>query len=628
MVRTPTPEQAAVLRSPARVRVVRAAPGSGKTWLVAELIRQELEKWPTRVGGIAALSFTRVAGDEIRRAVRYELTHPHFVGTIDAFLFRYVVRPFLRRCFPSLAAPRLIPAEFGADHWNNLPGGGSTTAGRGINLFGCTFVDELDGKAVIAHKPHPARPLERVNDVDGEAVKNAKLAIWKRSGLLTHSDAALWSSKILAHSVLGAAVRHEVVRRFPLIVVDEFQDTGYFLGKSILLLLGEPSVRGVLVGDPDQAIYEFSGARPELFNRCDSIPDAVSLPLAKSRRCPPAVVVAAAHVKDSGGSIDPASDKTGRALLLVYGDMVSDVSNVIGAIVSVHGALGTKVLARDNATVIALSGRSAKTVPKLGCPPINHLQRAVVAFRQGRKTVAMAAARAALELVLFRHEGVDDAELESNGIEPTTWQDFSVKTLLRANAEQETGTIQEWQQRLGVLLDDEISRCGLSPAASHVAGRLKPKGQSSKRKIKEASSPCRDYLPSLGLSGRSTWTCPVQTVHSVKGETHDTTIFVCRDSKRDRCPSAVWWSSSAIDREEKRVAYVAMTRTRRDLLLCVSVAVYERFMEKRPDFVAAFECMPVAEYIGRLERETSTVSDADQVDENAASTGDLRPNDL
>src|SRR5688572_10931479 len=103
-MRTPTIEQQEVINSRTRIRVVRAAPGSGKTWLVAELIRDELSRWPTRSNGIAALSFTRVGGDEIRKATGQELGHPHFVGTIDAFLFRYVIRPFLQKCFPELAS--------------------------------------------------------------------------------------------------------------------------------------------------------------------------------------------------------------------------------------------------------------------------------------------------------------------------------------------------------------------------------------------------------------------------------------------------------------------------------------------------------------------------------------------
>lgn len=74
-MRKATPEQQAVLDNTARVRIVRAVPGSGKTWLVAELIRQKLRTRTMRGSGIAALSFTRVGGDEIRKAVGHELNH-------------------------------------------------------------------------------------------------------------------------------------------------------------------------------------------------------------------------------------------------------------------------------------------------------------------------------------------------------------------------------------------------------------------------------------------------------------------------------------------------------------------------------------------------------------------------
>lgn len=317
---------------------------------VAELIRQELDKWPTKTSGIAALSFTRVGGDEIRRAVGYELGHPHFVGTIDAFLFRYVIRPFLRSCFLNFANPRLVPGELGAENWNKYSPNQKTTVGKGINLFGCVFIAEDNGMAVLAHKPHPAQPLRPLNGDELSQVMAAKKRIWKKTGQLTHSDAALWASEVLEHPTFGPKVRAEIVQRFPLLIIDELQDTGYFLGKSISILLGEAAVRGVLVGDPDQAIYEFNGARPDLFNRFESIEGSVSLPLASSQRCPSAIATAAGHLKDSGGRIGPALDKSGRAFLVRYGNMATDIPRILDAIkVAKNGAV-VKVLARQTST--------------------------------------------------------------------------------------------------------------------------------------------------------------------------------------------------------------------------------------------------------------------------------------
>ena len=133
-MREPTAEQQAVLECEARIRVIRAVPGSGKTWLVAEYIRREIGSWSSATCGIAAMSFTRVGGDEIRRAVGRELGHPHYVGTIDAFLYRYVIRPFLAKVRPDIRSPHLIPADWSPSSWGKF-GSHAIGAGRRRDTF-------------------------------------------------------------------------------------------------------------------------------------------------------------------------------------------------------------------------------------------------------------------------------------------------------------------------------------------------------------------------------------------------------------------------------------------------------------------------------------------------------------
>jgi DNA helicase-2/ATP-dependent DNA helicase PcrA len=592
-MRTPTPEQQAILVKDARVRVVRAVPGSGKTWLVAEAIRQTLDRWPNKTSGIAALSFTRVGGDEIRKAVGYDLGHPHFVGTIDAFLFRYVIRPHLCRVFNgAFAVPRIVAGEWGADNWSKCSPTLNATVGQGVKLFGCVFIDERQGKAVVAHKPHPAQPLRELAENDANAVKDAKRKIWKNCGLLTHSDAALWASKILTHPKLGAVVRAEVIRRFPFLIVDELQDTGHFLANSIRLLLDEPVTRGLLVGDPDQAIYEFSGARPDLFNAFETIDGAVTLPLSRSLRCPPAVSTVASHLKDSTGVFLPAQDRNGRALLIRYNNMVADMPKVLEAIRLNSSAALVKVVARGTATVEELTGRRANHAPSLYCRSLTHICRGVRQLRQGKNVNALAATRAALELAIFQHEGVTDEELTSARISAHEWKAFAVRCLLKVNTIPTVGTCFEWHQGAGEILDREIISFGLHSSLKFEAGKLKP------QKRKGWQKPSSDFIPTLNAGGATTHRIPVQTVHGVKGETHDVTVFVCpTSSKLIQCPSNVWWSTNDKDREEKRIAYVAMTRTRGDLIVCVSEACFTRLSNDHAPFVESFECMNIADYL-------------------------------
>lgn len=74
-----------------------ACPGAGKTRVIVD--RHLSRAVPVRQGR-AITSFTRVATAEVQRrcaaAGRLDLTgHPHFVGTLDTFLWLHLVRPFL-----------------------------------------------------------------------------------------------------------------------------------------------------------------------------------------------------------------------------------------------------------------------------------------------------------------------------------------------------------------------------------------------------------------------------------------------------------------------------------------------------------------------------------------------------
>jgi superfamily I DNA/RNA helicase len=84
----------------------------------------------------------------------------------------------------------------------------------------------------------------------------------------------------------------------------------------------------VLVGDPDQAIFEFNGARPDLFKEFEAIEGSVPFPLSDSLRCPSDIAKVACHLKDSNGIIRPASNKIGQAFLIRYSDMKTDLDQV------------------------------------------------------------------------------------------------------------------------------------------------------------------------------------------------------------------------------------------------------------------------------------------------------------
>jgi len=74
-------------------------------------------------------------------------------------------------------------------------------------------------------------------------------------------------------------IRRTLRARFPIIVIDEYQDLGLPLHRIVLNLLRE-GVRILAVGDPDQSIYGFTGAKPELLTELSEMEgiESVRLP--------------------------------------------------------------------------------------------------------------------------------------------------------------------------------------------------------------------------------------------------------------------------------------------------------------------------------------------------------------
>ena len=75
--------------------IVRACPGSGKTRTVGTRFAWRIANWKSRMGGVAAISFTNVACEEIGKHISnlglpYKPKWPHFLGTIHSFVDQFI----------------------------------------------------------------------------------------------------------------------------------------------------------------------------------------------------------------------------------------------------------------------------------------------------------------------------------------------------------------------------------------------------------------------------------------------------------------------------------------------------------------------------------------------------------
>lgn len=78
---------------------LNACPGSGKTEVLGVKCALEFERWSVSNSGIAVLTFTNSAEEEMRsRILLYSsksVSYPHYVGTFTSWLHGYIANPFL-----------------------------------------------------------------------------------------------------------------------------------------------------------------------------------------------------------------------------------------------------------------------------------------------------------------------------------------------------------------------------------------------------------------------------------------------------------------------------------------------------------------------------------------------------
>ena len=122
--------------------------------------------------------------------------------------------------------------------------------------------------------------------------------------------------------------RHEWVRqcikaKYPIVVIDEYQDLGLPLHRMVLALMNKAEVRIIAVGDPDQSIYGFTGAQPWLLKTLAGLPSVQSVQLKLNYRCADQIIAASKTLLP-----DPAEFRShdGRQGTILFYELGCDVS--------------------------------------------------------------------------------------------------------------------------------------------------------------------------------------------------------------------------------------------------------------------------------------------------------------
>ena len=267
--------------------VVLAGPGSGKTKTLTIKLARLLSENVHDPRGVACITYNNECARELERRLDTLGVDPGgraFIGTVHSFSLTQIVLPYAK------SAGLELPDDFRVANIGEQRGALERAFDRVIggpedpHRFWRLRMDRyrrsiLDRNSEGWRTQDPA--LARL--VEGYEQE------LRRRGLIDFDDMPLLA--------LGALARHEWVQRailakYPVLVVDEYQDLGRALHSMVMGLCFGTGIRLFAVGDVDQSIYGFTGANPGLLQRVADREDVETIRLRFNYRSGSRIVTA------------------------------------------------------------------------------------------------------------------------------------------------------------------------------------------------------------------------------------------------------------------------------------------------------------------------------------------------
>ncbi|MDB6066175.1 MAG: hypothetical protein JWR26_2383 [Pedosphaera sp.] len=233
---------------------VMAGPGSGKTATLVVKIGHLISEKIIPPTGLACVTYNNDAVREFRMRLADHGIYSRrslFLGTVHSFCLNCIVRPYAA----------LVDERFA----------------KGVKVAGPDVADRLFQEAALQHVTENQaswlaptitryrRAIACNEDVSGFAdtdtlvTKGYEDSLLK-NGVIDFEGIILTALYLIEHH---AWIRELIAARFAWLIVDEYQDLGGPLHGIVTKLADLAGVKIFAVGDPDQTIYDFTGASPQ-----------------------------------------------------------------------------------------------------------------------------------------------------------------------------------------------------------------------------------------------------------------------------------------------------------------------------------------------------------------------------
>ena len=237
--------------------IVLAGPGAGKTKTITVKIARLLDEEVRRPRRLACITYSNACvGELLARLRKLGVVDDRrlLLSTVHSFCLTELVLPYARLAGMKVPDPVVVASP-----------------AQSKQLFSQAYRDTLGGQAPNWFRMECDRLRRTIVDRESMEwkswVRRETAVVEAYETLLLENGLIDFDGLVLTGLLL--VEKHEWVRacikaKYPVIVIDEYQDLGLPLHRMVVALMNKAGVRIIAVGDPDQSIYGFTGAKPAL----------------------------------------------------------------------------------------------------------------------------------------------------------------------------------------------------------------------------------------------------------------------------------------------------------------------------------------------------------------------------
>lgn len=269
--------------------VVLAGPGSGKTKTLTVAMARALCEDVAPPRGIACITYNNECALELEERLSRLGIQPSeriFIGTVHSFALTQVVYPYARCVLPYFKSGFRVATK---DECTQARQSAYEKLVQTTRVE--TPLKQLWEECAYKRKRCVDRtqPSWRRDSPTLTRLVEYYEEDLRRRGLIDFDDMALIAYRMVQqHAWISMALQ----AKYPVLFVDEYQDLGYALHELVLELCFSSGIRLFAVGDPDQSIYDFTGANPELLENLAARIDVECISLKLNYRCATKIIQA------------------------------------------------------------------------------------------------------------------------------------------------------------------------------------------------------------------------------------------------------------------------------------------------------------------------------------------------